>query len=136
MVKIELKRDTLLAGLLHDIGKVVLFEMDAKLTNKYFQYRVKNANNNVLENKIFGTDHNHVGGHLLHMWSFSYHLIEAVVMHHRPEKLLKRSFGIAQAVYLADVLLREQQPDVKFIEHFKLENVLEALEKRAAKVRQ
>jgi hypothetical protein len=27
-------------------------------------------------------------------------------MHHRPEKLLKKSFGIAQAVYLANMLLR------------------------------
>jgi len=135
MVKPELKRETLLAGLLHDIGKVILFEMDEKLTKKFFQYRIKNANNNELEQKIFGTDHNHVGGYLLHMWCFSYDLIEAVVMHHRPEKLLKKSFGIAQAVYLANILLREQQPDAKFIEHFKLENVLEALEKRATKLR-
>jgi hypothetical protein len=57
-------------------------------------------------------------------------------MHHQPEKLLKKSFGIAQAVYLADILLREQQPEPKFIEHFKLENVLGALEKRAAKLKQ
>jgi putative nucleotidyltransferase with HDIG domain len=136
MVKVELKRDALLAGLLHDIGKIVLFEMDPTLTKTYFQYRLKNANNNALEQKIFGTDHNHVGGYLLHLWSFSYHLIEAVVMHHQPEKLLKKSFGIAQAVYLADILLREQQPEPKFIEHFKLENVLGALEKRATKLRQ
>ncbi|TWX51695.1 HDOD domain-containing protein [Colwellia hornerae] len=136
MVKAELKRDALLAGLLHDIGKIVLFEMDPELTKTYFKYRLKSANNNALEQKVFGTDHNHVGGYLLHMWSFSYHLIEAVVMHHRPEKLLKKSFGIAQAVYLADILLREQQPEPTFIEHFKLENVLEALEKRAAKLRQ
>lgn len=135
MVKSELKRDTLLAGLLHDIGKIVLFEMDVNLTKKYFQYRVKSSDNNALEQKVFSTDHSHVGGYLLHMWSFSYHLIEAVVMHHRPEKLLKNSFGIAQAVYLANTLLRENQPDPKFIEHFKLENVLEALEKRAAKLR-
>ena len=135
MVKAELKRDTLLAGLLHDIGKVVLFEMDAKLTNTYFQYRVKDSNNNALENKVFGTDHSHVGGYLLHMWSFSYEIIEAVVMHHHLEKLLKKSFGIAQAVYLADILLREQEPEPKFIEHFKLENVLDALEKRAIKMR-
>jgi HD-like signal output (HDOD) protein len=121
---------------LHDIGKIVLFEMDPTLTKTYFQYRLKNANNNALEQKIFGTDHNHVGGYLLHLWSFSYHLIEAVVMHHQPEKLLKKSFGIAQAVYLADILLREQQPEPKFIEHFKLENVLGALEKRATKLRQ
>ena len=135
MVKAELKRDALLAGLLHDIGKIVLFEMDANLTNKYFKYRVKNADNNALEQKVFATDHNHVGGYLLHMWSFSYHLIEAVVMHHHPEKLLKRSFGIAQAVYLADVLLREHQPDPEFIKHYKLESVLETLEKRAARLR-
>jgi len=135
MVKPELKKDALLAGLLHDIGKIVLFEMDEKLTKKFFQYRIKNVNNNALEQKVFGTDHNHVGGYLLHMWCFSYDLIEAVVMHHRPEKLLKKSFGIAQAVYLANMLLREQQPETKFIEHFKLESVLEALEKRAAKLR-
>jgi putative nucleotidyltransferase with HDIG domain len=135
MVKPELKRDALLAGLLHDIGKIVLFEMDKKLTKKFFEYRIKNADNNALEQKIFATDHNHVGGYLLHMWCFSYHLIEAVVMHHHPEKLLKKSFGIAQAVYLANVLLREQQPEPKFIEHFKLESVLEALEKRAARLR-
>jgi putative nucleotidyltransferase with HDIG domain len=135
MVKAELKRDALLAGLLHDIGKVVLFEMDPKLTTKFFKHRIKNADNNALEQKIFATDHNHVGGYLLHMWSFSYHLIEAVVMHHHPERLLKKSFGIAQAVYLADVLLRERQPDPKFVEHFKLDSVLEALEKRAARLR-
>jgi len=135
MVKAELKRDALLAGLLHDIGKIVLFEMDAELTRKFFKYRVQNADNNSLEQKVFATDHNHVGGYLLHMWSFSYHLIEAVVMHHHPEKLLKNSFGIAQAVYLADVLLREQQPDIEFIKHYKLESVLEALEKRAARLR-
>ena len=114
---------------------LLLFEMDANLTNKYFKYRVENADNNALEQKIFATDHNHVGGYLLHMWSFSYHLIEAVVMHHHPEKLLKRSFGIAQAVYLADVLLREQLPNPEFIKHYKLESVLEALEKRAARLR-
>jgi putative nucleotidyltransferase with HDIG domain len=135
MVKAELKRDALLAGLLHDIGKIVLFEMDKNLTDKYFKYRVKNTNNNTLEQKIFATDHNHVGGYLLHMWSFSYHLIEAVVMHHHPKKLLKNSFGIAQAVYLADVLLREQLPAPEFIEHYKLDGVLEALEKRAARLR-
>jgi HD-like signal output (HDOD) protein len=135
LVKPELKREALLAGLLHDIGKLVLFEIDPALTKDYFKYKTNSCDNISLEQKIFGTDHCHISGYLLHMWSFSYQLIAAVVNHHKPEQLLKNSFGIAQAVYLADTLIREQIPCPNFIQHFKLDSVMEALEKRASKLR-
>lgn len=133
MVKAELKQQAMLAGLLHDIGKLVLYEMDPALTKKYFQHRSATSDNTLLENKIFGTNHSHIGGYLLHMWSFSYSLIEAIILHHAPQKLLGSSFGVAQAVYVADKLLREQEIDAKLITHYKLESVLDKLSQRAIK---
>lgn len=134
MVKPELKQDALIAGLLHDIGKVVLFEINEKSTTVFFKHRNPNDDNLALENKIFSTDHSHVGGYLLHTWGFSYNIIEAIILHHRPDKLLQKNFGIAQAVYLANVLAHKQTPAPEFIKHFKLESVIDALTLRAQKI--
>tara|TARA_R110000737_G_scaffold8173_1_gene23769 strand:+ start:3448 stop:4563 length:1116 start_codon:yes stop_codon:yes gene_type:complete len=134
MVKPELKQDAMIAGLLHDIGKVVLFEVNEKATALFFMHRINDDNNIALENKIFASDHSHVGGYLLHIWGFSYHIIEAIVLHHRPEKLLQKNFGVAQAVYLANVLVHQQTPDAEFISHYKLADVITALTRRADKL--
>lgn len=134
MVKPELKQEAMIAGLLHDIGKVVLFEINPKLTLSYMENRSSNSNNNLLEKRIFGTDHCHIGAYLLHTWSFSYSLIAAVISHHDPEKLLKESFGVAQAVYLANTLLRNRTPTDEFVKHYKMESILEKLQLRAARL--
>jgi len=135
MVKPELKQQAMLAGLLHDIGKLVLYEMDPKLTQEFFKQKSAKRDNILLEGKIFGTNHAHIGGYLLHIWSFSYALIEALVLHHSPEKLLKKSFGVAQAVYAANKLIRDQELDAAFVKHYKLEGVMEKLQQRADKLR-
>ena len=134
MVKPELKQDAMIAGLLHDLGKVVLFEVNENSTALFFKHRIKDGNNMALENKVFAIDHCHVGGYLLHTWGFSYQIIEAIILHHRPEKLLQKGFGIAQAVYLANILVHKQQPAPEFIEHYKLEGVIDALARRAEKL--
>ncbi|WP_286262953.1 response regulator [Thalassotalea atypica] len=134
IVKPELKLDALLAGLLHDLGKIVLFEIDPKLTKQYFKLKFTSTDNSPLERKIFSTDHCQIGGYLLHQWSFPYSIIEAVVLHHSPDKLLRKSFGVAQAVYLANKLIKQQDINDKFIEHFKLDTVIEKLELRAKKL--
>jgi hypothetical protein len=68
------------------------------------------------------------------MWGFSYHIIEAIILHHRPEKLLQKSFGVAQAVYLANVLVHQQIPNTEFIKHYKLTKVIDVLTQRANKL--
>ena len=135
IVKPELKQQAMIAGLLHAIGKVVLYEIKPDLTENFFKRRNPKEDNTPLELKIFGTDHCHVGGYLLHTWSFSYSLIEAVILHRSPDKLLKSSFGVAQAVYLANTLLKEREPDAAFIKHYKMEGVLDKIEQRANRLR-
>jgi putative nucleotidyltransferase with HDIG domain len=134
LVKPELKQDAMIAGLLHDIGKVVLFEINRKSTEVFFKHRANHGDNLSLENKVFGSDHCHVGGYLLHMWGFSYQIIAAVILHHRPEKLLQKDFGVTQAVYLANVLIEKQKPQAEFISHYKLASVLDELTRRAEKL--
>ncbi|GAA5140695.1 HDOD domain-containing protein [Thalassotalea piscium] len=134
LVKPHLKQTTLLAGLLHDIGKVVLFEIDPQLTKTYFSNCSENIDNLALEQKVFGTDHCQIGGYLLHCWNFSYDLISVLLNHHSPEKLLTNEFGASQAVYLANCLLNKQLPHNKFIEHYKLTDSLEKLQARAERL--
>jgi len=135
LVKAELKQEAMLAGLLHDLGKIVLFEINPKLTQTFFKHKEKAKDNIALEQKVFSTDHCHISGYLLHTWNFSASLIEAVVLHHSPEKLLRKSFGIAQATYVADQLIHGQDLDESFVEHFKLAPLLEKLTARAAKLK-
>ncbi len=135
IVKPELKLDALLAGLLHDIGKLVLFEIDHSLTKQFLKLKFSSLENSPLERKTFGTDHCQVGGYLLHKWNFPYTIIEAVVLHHSSNKLLGKSFGVSQAVFLANKLINQQEVEESFIEHYKLGTVIEKLEARAEKLR-
>jgi len=131
LVPSEIKQDTLLAGLLHDIGKLVLFEIDKDLTLKYFDNKARTTSDVELEKRIFSTDHSQIGAYLLHVWSFPYHVIDAVLLHHNPAKLLKNSFGIAQAIYLANSILKEQEPCLTFVKHYQLEDKLDKLKEKA-----
>ncbi len=134
LVKPELKQSAMIAGLLHDIGKLVLYELDEKLSRDFFNERNDKVDNILLEQKMFNCDHCHVGAYLLHTWSFPYPLIEAISAHHTPEKLLSKTFGIAQAVYVADKLLREIPLDPSFIKHYKLDKTIDLLTQRAQKI--
>ena len=133
LVKPELKQQALIAGLLHDIGKLVLFEIDAVLSQRFFKQRSTTQDNALLERRIFNCDHSQVGAYLLHTWSFCYEIIHAVTHHHDSKALLADSFGISQAVYTANKLLHDQPLCPVFVAHFKLENTLSHLKKRAEK---
>lgn len=135
MVKPELKQDAMLAGLLHDIGKVVLYEINPTLTQTFFKHRNANKDNILLEQKVFGTDHCQIGGYLLHLWKFSLPLIEAIVLHHSPNKLHRKSFGVPQAVYVANQLLHGHELSEDFVTHYQLTPVLDKLKDKALKIK-
>ncbi|XQW84063.1 HDOD domain-containing protein [Thalassotalea piscium] len=131
LVKPHLKQQTMLSGLLHDIGKLVLLAIDEQLTETYFDHASHNKDNISIEQKVFGTDHCQIGGYLLHRWNFPYTLIAAVLNHHSPEKLLTNEFNATQAVYLANCLLNDREPHEQFIEHFTLGVTLDKLKVNA-----
>lgn len=97
-----------LSGLLHDIGQLVLA---SGLPDEYSGVilRAKNENRQVwqVESEILGATHADVGAYLLALWGLPNPIIEAVAMHHHPDRCAAPGFSPAIAVHVADVFMHE-----------------------------
>ncbi len=75
-----------LAGILHDIGRLVIFKKEPALARDAF-YRSKERQENIYlsERDLMGFDHADVGRELLKAWQLPPRLVEAVGCHHEPQ---------------------------------------------------
>lgn len=93
------------AGLLHDIGKVVL---DQHMGRAYpFFYRrtqIGNENLFLAEKDTFGITHDEVGAMLAEQWSLPDSLIDSIKNHHNPDNAYSDNV-LVSIVYLADLLM-------------------------------
>lgn len=104
--KTDLADDTLLAGLLHDIGYWVLArECSAELNTAVELAAAQNIPLHVAESQVMGASHAEVGAYLLGIWGFPYPIIEAVAHHHRPRRVAQTRFDVLAALAIADELV-------------------------------
>ncbi|MDR1658094.1 MAG: HDOD domain-containing protein [Deltaproteobacteria bacterium] len=98
--------EILVAGLLHDLGKVVLA---LNLPEEMNLVREKVKNGKVLfyeaENEVLDFDHSELGQWLAEHWNLPESLAEPMRLHHRPEKAVLKPECTA-IVHIADIIIR------------------------------
>jgi putative nucleotidyltransferase with HDIG domain len=105
---IKIIEQCFLAGLLHDIGQLILaFGLQAE----YSEVIAKAKNDNLpvwqVEQEFFGASHADVGAYLLALWGLPDPIVEAVAMHHQPSRCAELEYSPAIAIHAADVFTHE-----------------------------
>jgi putative nucleotidyltransferase with HDIG domain len=105
----ETKDDAYVAGLLHDIGKLVLV---AKAPERVAEVLAESEREgvpvHVVEARRWGVTHAEVGAHMLGLWGLPYPIVEAVANHHAPGRVETKDFGVLAAAHVADGLMHEE----------------------------
>jgi putative nucleotidyltransferase with HDIG domain len=104
------------AGLLHDIGKLVL--ADALGTEYTATLRQRFGGDQavwLIERDTFSASHAEVGAYLLGLWGLPQAVIAATAWHHRPSQSTQHGFTVLTAVHAANVIAhrieRQRNPD-------------------------
>jgi HD-like signal output (HDOD) protein len=99
----NLVNNSLMAGMFHDLGKLILVTNFQKAYRKILtEARETGQNLWDLEKEEFGTSHSEIGAYLMGLWGLEYPVIEAIAYHHCPGKSLSNSTGLLTAVHFGD----------------------------------
>ncbi|MDX2500532.1 MAG: response regulator [Deltaproteobacteria bacterium] len=101
----DLINHSLMAGLLHDLGKLIL------ATNFQEPYQqvltaAQGSDRNLwdLEYEAFGTSHAEIGAYLMGLWNLETPIIEAIAFHHCPANSMSQNMGLLTAVHVGNAI--------------------------------
>ena len=98
------------AGMLHDVGKLIMaWKLPQRLEKLLEERRLEQCPLYKVEEREYGFSHAEIGAYLLGLWGLPYAVVEAVALHHAPNRTSRRTFDAASAVYIANLLAQEQE---------------------------
>ncbi|MEO8427189.1 MAG: response regulator [Verrucomicrobiota bacterium] len=101
----EMINQAFTAGMLHDIGKLILAaNLPAKFSKVVALARQQKVELWQVERELFGATHAEVGACLLGIWGLPLPIVEATALHHHPAQLLSKTFCPLTAVHVANAL--------------------------------
>jgi HD-like signal output (HDOD) protein len=97
------------AGMLHDVGKLIMaWKLPERFEKLLAEGREEQCPLYKVEEREYGFSHAEIGAYLLGLWGLPYAVVEAVALHHAPNRVPHRAFDAASAVYIANLLAQEQ----------------------------
>jgi HD-like signal output (HDOD) protein len=104
--------EAFLAGVLHDIGKLILAaSFDKSYTGAVMGAQEKQVTLWEAETEVFGTTHSAVGAYLIGLWGLPDSIVEALAFHHNPGDFPGDRFSPLLAVHSANALIGDAQAD-------------------------
>lgn len=102
---------SLMAGLLHDLGKLILLTNFPKPYKQVLE-AARRSDRNLwdIEYEAFGTSHAEIGAYLMGLWSLDTPIIEAIAFHHCPANSMSGNMGLLTAVHIGNAIDHNDQP--------------------------
>ncbi|HBD93627.1 MAG: hypothetical protein A2015_14875 [Spirochaetes bacterium GWF1_31_7] len=115
--KRTLKDNLFVAGMLHDLGKIIIRGINQKLSDHIQQVcESKGINNYIIESLTNGYNHAIIGAKLAEKWNFPDFLTESIQFHHIPLQASDKNIDLVSIVYLADIISYYKDAKYKFSE--------------------
>ena len=106
----EQAEDAFLAGILHDVGRLVLVSRVPSAYAAVLESQKKTGSSLLeAEQSVLGVTHASVGTYLLGLWGLPLDIVDAVRLHHGEPSPPSREQTIARAVYLANLLAHDPE---------------------------
>jgi HD-like signal output (HDOD) protein len=98
--------EAFVAGLMHDIGRLVLACRLPDLFVRSCEHaHRKGVPIQEAERAVAGSSHAEIGAYLAGLWGLPHSVVEAIGFHHSPAESAARSFGVLGAVHTATALV-------------------------------
>jgi putative nucleotidyltransferase with HDIG domain len=101
----------LVAGLLHDIGKLVLLGEPDRYNQVMAHCQSRSCNHYQGEYEVLGASHAEIGAYLLDLWGIPEPVVRAIAFHHNPSKSMEPNFSALTAVHAANALINRKKHD-------------------------
>lgn len=143
LVEPNLADQAFTAGVLHDVGKLVLAtHMSEAFGECFHRCLLEDVSIEEVERELLGATHAEIGAYLLALWGLPDPVVEAVAFHHSPHKVRHSNFDVISAVHVANYLAdpRPLKPlylrsiDSDYLERLGVSHKLEAWRRRATEI--